>query len=37
MSKTAHHTLNEADTDAQIEEQGTCEKPVSSNCDGTAL
>jgi len=35
MSETTPHTLDEGD--AQIEAQGTCEKPVSSNCDGTAL
>jgi len=36
MSGTTYRTLNEADTDAQIEAQGRCEKPVSSNCVGTA-
>ena len=37
LSETAPDTLNEADTDAQIEAQGTCEKPVSPNCETTAL
>jgi hypothetical protein len=35
MSETAPHTIDEGD--AQIEAQGACETPVSSNCDGTAL
>jgi len=37
MSETAPDTLNEADTDAQVEAQETCEKPVSPNCQTTAL
>ncbi len=37
MSETAPDTLNEADTDAQVEAQGSCEKPVSPNCETTAL
>ena len=37
MSETAPDTLNEADTDAQVEAQGTCEKPVSPNCETTAF
>ena len=37
MSETAPNTLDGAHADAPIEAQGTCEKPVSPNCESTAL
>jgi hypothetical protein len=37
MSETAPDTLDGANAAAPIEAQGTCEKPVSPNCEGTAL
>ena len=39
MSETARDTPDEAEAGAAIEAQagGTCEKPVSRNCEGTAL
>jgi len=37
MSETAPDTLDGANADAPIEAQGTCEKPISPNCECTAL
>jgi hypothetical protein len=37
MSETAPDTLDGTNADAPIEVQRTCEKPVSPNCERTAL